>query len=76
MLYPAPLRDLLMRLTLSGLFRARWTNQIYFERQDIQRDNHAPRTSAVDVDSRLVWLASVGAGNKAVHLTRHRGLLR
>ncbi|MHB1633397.1 MAG: PIN domain-containing protein [Acidithiobacillus sp.] len=30
-LYPAPLRDLLMRLTLSGLFRARWTNQIHEE---------------------------------------------
>ncbi|MHB8225059.1 PIN domain-containing protein [Acidithiobacillus sp.] len=45
-LYPAPLRDLLMRLTLSGLFRARWTNQIHEEwienllanRPDIQRE--------------------------------------
>lgn len=30
-LYPAPLRDLLMHLALSGLFRARWTNQIHDE---------------------------------------------
>ena len=27
-LYPAPLRDFLMRLALTGLFRARWTDQI------------------------------------------------
>jgi hypothetical protein len=27
-LYPAPLRDLLMHLALSGLFRARWTARI------------------------------------------------
>ena len=30
-LYPAPLRDLLVRLGGSGLFRARWTNQIHDE---------------------------------------------
>ncbi|WP_164104374.1 PIN domain-containing protein [Candidatus Laterigemmans baculatus] len=30
-LYPAPLRDLLMRLALTELFRARWTNQIHDE---------------------------------------------
>ncbi len=30
-LYPAPLRDLLMRLALTGLFRARWTEQIHEE---------------------------------------------
>ena len=28
-LYPAPLRDLLMQLALSDLFRARWTKQIH-----------------------------------------------
>jgi predicted nucleic acid-binding protein len=45
-LYPAPLRDLLMRLTLSGLFRAKWTDQIHEEwienllanRPDIKRE--------------------------------------
>lgn len=30
-LYPAPLRDLLMRLALTGLFAARWTEQIHDE---------------------------------------------
>jgi predicted nucleic acid-binding protein len=30
-LYPAPLRDLLMRLALTGLFRARWTDAIHEE---------------------------------------------
>ncbi|KAI3610931.1 hypothetical protein D8I24_0375 (plasmid) [Cupriavidus necator H850] len=30
-LYPAPLRDLLMRLALTDLHRAKWTNQIHDE---------------------------------------------
>lgn len=30
-LYPAPLRDLLMQLALSDLFKARWTEQIHDE---------------------------------------------
>lgn len=30
-LYPAPLRDLLMQLALTDLFRARWTDQIHDE---------------------------------------------
>lgn len=30
-LYPAPLRDLLMRLAQTGLFRARWIEQIHDE---------------------------------------------
>ena len=28
-LYPAPLRDLLMRLAMTDLYRARWTQQIH-----------------------------------------------
>ncbi len=31
-LYPAPLRDLLMHLALTDLFRARWTADIHAER--------------------------------------------
>jgi hypothetical protein len=31
-LYPAPLRDLLMRLALTDLYRARWTDMIHDER--------------------------------------------
>jgi predicted nucleic acid-binding protein len=30
-LYPAPLRDLLLELSAAGLFRARWTNAIHDE---------------------------------------------
>ena len=30
-LYPAPLRDLLLRLALTDLFRARWTDEIHAE---------------------------------------------
>ena len=30
-LYPAPLRDLLMQLALSDLYRARWTEKIHEE---------------------------------------------
>jgi predicted nucleic acid-binding protein len=30
-LYPAPLRDLLMRLSVTDLFKARWTDQIHEE---------------------------------------------
>jgi hypothetical protein len=30
-LYPAPLRDLLVRLARAGLFRARWTDTIHDE---------------------------------------------
>ena len=30
-LYPAPLRDLLIRLAMTGLFRARWTDDILDE---------------------------------------------
>lgn len=30
-LYPAPLRDLLMQLALTDMFRARWTDQIHDE---------------------------------------------
>lgn len=30
-MYPAPLRSLLMYLTLTGLYRARWSDQIHDE---------------------------------------------
>lgn len=30
-LFPAPLRDLLMHLALAGLYRARWTDRIHDE---------------------------------------------
>jgi len=45
-LYPAPLRDLLMHLALTGLYRAKWTNEIHDEwirsvlvnRKDLDRE--------------------------------------
>ena len=53
-LYPAPLRDFLMWLALSGLYRARWTEQIHAEwkrnllhnRPDMTREQ-LDRTSAL-----------------------------
>ena len=46
-LYPAPLRDLLMHLALSGLYRARWSTRIHDEwmtallekRSDLSRED-------------------------------------
>lgn len=46
-LYPAPLRDLLMHLALTNLFRAKWTNEIHEEwirnvlsdRPDLRRED-------------------------------------
>ena len=38
-LYPAPLRSLLMYLAMTGLYRARWTNDIHEEwMRNVQRD--------------------------------------
>jgi hypothetical protein len=52
-LYPAPLRDFLMHLALTGIYRARWTAQIHDEWKRnllINRPDLAPeqvnRTSA------------------------------
>lgn len=40
-LYPAPLRDFLMWLALSGHFRARWSSQIHAEwKRSLLRDRH------------------------------------
>src|SRR5690606_10367687 len=48
-LYPAPLRDLLMWLGLSGCFRARWSLDIH---QEWQRNllRHRPDLSAAQLD--------------------------
>ncbi|NEQ27762.1 MAG: hypothetical protein F6K28_53950 [Microcoleus sp. SIO2G3] len=34
-LYPAPLRDLFMRLATTGLFHARWTIEIHEEESEL-----------------------------------------
>ena len=54
-LYPAPLRDLLVRLAGTGLFRARWTNAIHEEwiygvlenRSDLTRERLERSVAAV-----------------------------
>jgi predicted nucleic acid-binding protein len=45
-LYPAPLRDLLMELAGTGLFRARWTNEIHSEWIEnlLENEPHRQRT--------------------------------
>ena len=60
-LYPAPLRDLLMHLALTGLFRAKWSNQIHDEwirnvlinrpdlsREQLERTRHLMNAHAMD----------------------------
>ena len=44
-LYPAPLRDFLMRLAMTGAFRARWTKQIHEEwiRNALKNNAHLER---------------------------------
>lgn len=45
-LYPAPLRDLLMQLAQTGLFRARWTDAIHREWIDSILENQPHRERA------------------------------
>ena len=44
-LYPAPLRDLLVRLAMMGVFRAKWTQQIHEEwiRNALKKNPHLTR---------------------------------
>jgi len=64
-LYPAPLRDLLMRLAMAGIFQAKWTEQIHEEwirnvlasRADLSREillrtKHLMNKNAGDCDVR------------------------
>lgn len=45
-LYPAPLRDLLLNLACLGLFRARWTSEIHEEWiRNLLRDRPDPTPS-------------------------------
>lgn len=59
-LYPAPLRDLVMHLALVDLFRAKWTNQIHEEwirnvlaqRPDLTRDKLDRTRALMDAHTR------------------------
>lgn len=56
-LYPAPLRDLLMHLALTGLFSAKWTERIHDEWISnllLARPDHLP-----DPDDRHVLAAAI-----------------
>jgi hypothetical protein len=54
-LYPAPLRDLLMWLALSGLFRARWSAQIHDEwKRSLLLRRHDLSTEQLDRTSTLM----------------------
>jgi len=46
-LYPAPLRDFLMRLAVTGAFRARWTERIHEEWTRAVLENHPDRGEAL-----------------------------
>lgn len=48
-LYPAPLRDLLLRLAGVGLFRARWTDEIHAEwMRNVLRDRRDPHPELLE----------------------------
>jgi hypothetical protein len=46
-LYPAPLRDLLMQLTVTDMFRAKWTADIHREWIDALLENEPHRSRVV-----------------------------
>lgn len=71
-LYPAPLRDLLMRLALTDLFRARWTDMIHDEwirsvlaqRPDLQPQDRMRVERWENVVPELVLVPEEGAVNR------------
>ncbi|MDQ5769470.1 PIN domain-containing protein [Thiothrix subterranea] len=54
-LYPAPLRDLLVRLARTGTFRARWTHYIHEEwiRNALRKNPHLTRERLENTASRM-----------------------
>lgn len=58
-LYPAPLRDLLMRLAATGLFRARWTDRIHDEwmRNVLKKDQTLTLLNLMPPDK--IWTVTV-----------------
>ncbi|MCG5511512.1 PIN domain-containing protein [Ectothiorhodospira lacustris] len=69
-LYPAPLRDLLMRLAISGLYAARWTEQIHDE---WTRNLLKKRTELADALPRTVGLMNQAVPDALV--TGHEPLI-
>jgi hypothetical protein len=83
-LYPAPLRGLLMHLSLSGLFRARWTNEIHEEwisnlleqRPDLNRIQLEVFLAAPDKTNAIVERLRKGLKNPPMNQAEHLNILR
>ena len=57
-LYPAPLKDFLMWLALSGLYRARWTQEIHHEwKRNLLKNRSDLTLEQLDRTSQLMDLA-------------------
>jgi predicted nucleic acid-binding protein len=57
-LYPAPLRDFLMWLALSGLYRARWTQEVHHEwKRNLLKNRSDLTLEQLDRTSQLMDLA-------------------
>lgn len=69
-LYPAPLRDLLIRLAVTGLFAARWTREIHSE---WSRNLIADRPELADRLSRTIELMDKAVPDSLV--TGHEALI-
>lgn len=70
-LYPAPLRDFLMRLALTGRFRARWTNEI----QDEWRRNVIRNRPDLDADALLKTVELMNSAIPDVLISGHEYLI-
>ena len=63
-LYPAPLRDLLMHLAITDMYRAKWTNEIHEEwissvlsnRNDLNRAFLERTRDRMNMSVRIAWL--------------------
>lgn len=61
-LYPAPLRDFLMWLALSGRFRARWTTEIHAEwKRNLLKNRRDLNMEQLDCTSELMDRAVLDA---------------
>jgi hypothetical protein len=70
-LYPAPLRDFLMWLALSGAFRARWSAVI----AAAQRQRRQLKSPAMDVDRFLDNLLRQGLVQTVKSLATYKAIL-
>ena len=82
-LYPASLRSLLMYLAMTGLYRARWTNDIHEEwMRNVQnhltaakRQRQSLKRLPVSVDGYLASLERQGLAQTVLRLREYAGLI-